>query len=107
VHFHAGRLPNLNEVATHRPDLIEVASHLVVQQGKPISNPKDKDTPSIHKSVDVERTKQALSYMHPTTGLEPIVTNGEIDVLQYPLQPFLVDDLLSDQLDQPKAFREG
>lgn len=48
MHLHSSCPPNLNEIAADLTDFVEVSVHFIVQQGEPVSNPKDEDTSRVH-----------------------------------------------------------
>lgn len=73
LHVHPRRRPHLDEVLPDCLDAIEVATHLVVHQGEPVSDPEDERAARTGALVDVHCLEHALRDVHPARGLETVV----------------------------------
>mmetsp|Transcript_10839 Transcript_10839/g.25682 ORF Transcript_10839/g.25682 Transcript_10839/m.25682 type:complete len:224 (+) Transcript_10839:1928-2599(+) len=72
---HSCSLPDLKQIFSNNFDFIQISSHFVVHEGKPIGYPKNKSGICSGKRafVHIHSLKDTLSNVHATTGFEPIV----------------------------------
>jgi hypothetical protein len=62
---HAGRLPDLDHVASHGLNLLQVAAHLVVELREPIRNPELEAASGFREFVNIDHFHDALGDVHP------------------------------------------
>mmetsp|Transcript_34451 Transcript_34451/g.77686 ORF Transcript_34451/g.77686 Transcript_34451/m.77686 type:complete len:266 (+) Transcript_34451:1543-2340(+) len=81
VHVHPCGLPDLHQVLADSLDLLQVSSHLVVHQRKPVGHPEDESPSRLGALVHIHRLEDALSDVHAAGGLKPVVQLERIRLL--------------------------
>lgn len=117
-----GGITYFNHVSTNCANFLQITTHFVVEESKPISNPENEMTPSFGHSVDIDNTQNALcgvrkaeremteilltylSNVHSSRGFESIITIGVRLDFQKGNQLFFLNNLLSHTLDESHSF---
>mmetsp|Transcript_12891 Transcript_12891/g.21384 ORF Transcript_12891/g.21384 Transcript_12891/m.21384 type:complete len:201 (+) Transcript_12891:1768-2370(+) len=73
VQIHTGSLPHLLQIFSHDANLVQIATHLVIHQSKPIGNPKDKGSPGRRALVDIHGLENTLCNVHATAGFKTVI----------------------------------
>eukprot|EP01139_Manchomonas_bermudensis_P018987 Amastigsp_a676282_157.p2 type:complete len:254 gc:universal Amastigsp_a676282_157:793-32(-) len=106
AHVHAARLPHLDHVLADDADLAQIAAHFVVEQRKPVRNPKDKVAARFGELVHIDGLENALSDVHAARRLEAVIAHGTLRVGKKGRDLVRANDLFADRVDESHPLVE-